>query len=45
VLMQSTAEVHAFIGLFATKGYKRTSAFKVTASHLTALLALAKAAR
>lgn len=43
VLMQSTAEVHGFIGLFATKGYKRSSAFKVTRSHLTALLALAKA--
>jgi hypothetical protein len=43
VLMQSTAEVHGFIGLFATHGYKRRSAFAAARSHLGALLALARA--
>lgn len=43
VLMQSTAEVHGFIGLFATRGYKRKSAFAATRSHLGALLDLARA--
>lgn len=41
VIMQSTAEVHGFIGLFATKGYRRKSAFAATRSHLGALLDLA----
>jgi superfamily I DNA/RNA helicase len=43
VLMQSTAKVHGFIGLFATQGYKRRSAFAATRSHLRALLDLAHA--
>jgi hypothetical protein len=43
VIMQSTAEVHGFIGLFATKSYRRKSAFAATQSHLGALLDLASA--
>jgi hypothetical protein len=43
VLMQSTAEVHGFYKIFATKRLKRTRAYKVTRSHLTALHALAAA--
>jgi hypothetical protein len=43
VIMQSTAEVHGFIGLFATRGYKRKSAFAATTSHLRALFDLAQA--
>jgi hypothetical protein len=41
VVMQSTNEVHGFIGLFATRGYRRRAAFAATASHLRALLDLA----
>jgi hypothetical protein len=43
VIMQSTAEVHGFIGLFATRGYKRKSAFAAITSHLNALIKLARA--
>jgi hypothetical protein len=42
VVMQSTAEVHGFIGLFATRGYRRKSAFAATSSHLNALIRLAR---
>jgi hypothetical protein len=42
VLMHSTSEVHGFIGLFATKAYRRKSAFAVSTAHLQALLALAE---
>jgi hypothetical protein len=45
VIMQSTAQVHGFIGLFATRGYKRKSAFAAITSHLNALISLARAAR
>jgi hypothetical protein len=45
VFMQSTAEVHGFIGLFATRGYRRKSAFAATASHLNALIRLARDSR
>ena len=43
VIMQSTAEVHGLAGWFATKGYKRKSAFAAIRSHLGALLHLARA--
>lgn len=43
VVMQSSAEVHGFIGLFATRGYRRKSSFAAIASHLGALLDLARA--
>lgn len=43
VVMQQTNEVHGFVGLFATRGYRRRAAFAATASHLGALLALAAA--
>jgi len=43
VVMQSTNEVHGFIGLFATRNYRRRAAYAATASHLRALLALAAA--
>jgi hypothetical protein len=43
VVMQQTNEVHGFIGLFATHGYRRRAAFAATASHLGALLDLATA--
>jgi hypothetical protein len=45
VIMQSTAEVHGFIGLFATRGYKRKSAFAAISSHLNALIKLGRASR
>jgi len=35
--------VHGFVGLFATRGYRRRAAFAATASHLGALLTLAGA--
>jgi hypothetical protein len=41
--MQSTNEVHGFIGLFATRNYRRRAAYAATASHLRAVLALAAA--
>ena len=41
VVLQSTNEVHGFIGLFATRSYLRRAAFAATAAHLGALLALA----
>jgi hypothetical protein len=41
VIMQQTNEVHGFIGLFATRGYRRRAAFAATQSHLRALLDLA----
>ncbi|MGZ3439633.1 MAG: SRPBCC family protein [Polyangia bacterium] len=41
VVMQQTNEVHGFIGLFATRSYRRRAAFAATASHLRALLVLA----
>jgi hypothetical protein len=41
VVMQQTNEVHGFIGLFATRGYRRRAAFAATRSHLRALLVLA----
>ena len=41
VVMQSTNEVHGFIGLFATRSYRRRAAFAATRSHLGALLNLA----
>jgi len=41
--MQQTNEVHGFIGLFATRSYRRRAAFAATASHLGALLDLARA--
>jgi hypothetical protein len=43
VIMQQTNEVHGFIGLFATRSYRRRAAFAATASHLGALLDLAAA--
>jgi hypothetical protein len=43
VIMQSTNEVHGFIGLFATRSYRRRAAFAATQSHLGALLHLAGA--
>jgi len=43
VIMQQTNEVHGFIGLFATRNYRRRAAFAATASHLGALLDLARA--
>lgn len=43
VVMQSTNEVHGFIGLFATRGYRQRAAYAATTSHLRALLALAAA--
>lgn len=43
VVMQSAASVRGFIGVFATQGYKRKSAYAVTRSHLGALLDLAHA--
>jgi len=43
VIMQSTNEVHGFIGLFATRSYRRRAAFAATRSHLGALLKLAAA--
>ncbi len=43
VIMQSTNEVHGFIGLFATRGYRRRAAYAATQSHLGALLRLAAA--
>jgi hypothetical protein len=42
VIMQSTAEAHGLARLFATKRFKRERAFRVTRSHLNALLELAK---
>jgi hypothetical protein len=42
VIMQSTNEVHGFIGLFATRNYRRRAAFAATSSHLRALLDLAR---
>ena len=42
VIMQQTNEVHGFIGLFATRGYRRRSAFAAIASHLNALINLAR---
>jgi hypothetical protein len=41
VLMQSSADVHGFYKIFATKGLKRDRAYKVTRSHLQALYDLA----
>jgi hypothetical protein len=41
VIMQQTNEVHGFIGLFATRSYRRRAAFAATRSHLGALLDLA----
>jgi len=41
VVMQQTNEVHGFVGLFATRNYRRRAAFAATASHLGALLRLA----
>jgi hypothetical protein len=41
VLMQSSAEVHGFWKIFATKGLKRDRAYRVTRSHLQALHDLA----
>ena len=41
VHMQSTATVSGFLGLFATRAYRRKSAEQVTTAHLTALLNLA----
>jgi len=41
VIMQSSAEVHGFWKIFATKGLKRDRGFKVTRSHLQALYDLA----
>jgi hypothetical protein len=41
VLMQSSAQVHGFWKIFATRGLKRERAFRVTRSHLQALLDLA----
>jgi hypothetical protein len=41
VLMQSSADVHGFWKMFATKGLKRDRAYKVTRSHLQALYDLA----
>lgn len=43
VIMQSTAEVHGLAGWFATRGYKRRSAFAAIRSQLGALLHLANA--
>ena len=43
VVMQQTNEVHGFIGMFATRNYRRRAAFAATASHLGALLTLAAA--
>jgi hypothetical protein len=43
VIMQQTNEVHGFVGLFATRGYRRRAAFAAMASHLGALLRLAAA--
>jgi hypothetical protein len=43
VIMQQTNEVHGFIGMFATRNYRRRAAFAATASHLGALLTLAGA--
>jgi hypothetical protein len=45
VVMQSTAEVHGLIGLFATLGYRRKSAFAAISAHLEALYNLARATR
>jgi hypothetical protein len=45
VIMQSTAQVHGFIGLFATRGYKRKSSFAAITSHLNALISLARGSR
>jgi hypothetical protein len=42
VLMQSTAEVHGILRMFATRGIRRDRAFRVTRSHLSALVALAR---
>jgi hypothetical protein len=42
VLMQSTAEAHGLARLFATQRFKRDRAFRVTRSHLAALLTLAR---
>ncbi len=44
VVMQSTTEVHGFIGIFATRGLKRDRAFKVTRAHLDALVNLSQGA-
>jgi hypothetical protein len=41
VIMQSTAKVHGFWKIFATKGLKRERAYRVTRSHLQALYDLA----
>lgn len=41
VIMQSTNEVHGFIGLFATRNYRRRAAAAATRSYLGALLRLA----
>jgi hypothetical protein len=41
VHMQSTADVHGFYKIFATKGLKRERAYRVTRSHLQALYDLA----
>jgi hypothetical protein len=41
VIMQSTNQVHGFIGLFATRNYRRRAAYAATSSHLGALLRLA----
>jgi len=41
VIMQSTANVHGFWKIFATKGLKRDRAYRVTRSHLQALYDLA----
>ncbi len=43
VIMQSTNESHGFVGLFATRGYRRRAAFTATALYLRALLDLAAA--
>lgn len=43
VIMQSSAQVHGFVGMFATRGYRRKSAFAAITSHLRALLDLASA--
>jgi hypothetical protein len=43
VIMQTTAEVHGFIGVFATKGLKRSAALKAIRGHLSALLDAAAA--
>ena len=42
VVMQSTSQVHGFIGVFATRKLKRKRAFEVIASHLDALVAQAR---